>query len=292
MKVLDLFGGCGGFTLGFEQAGFDIIAVERNSKLFKTFMYNHRRAKLIRQDIFDVDPRQFRGINIVIGSPPCKAFTTANRFRNIEAGLKNIDIFLEFIEIIKPKFWIMENVPPLRRFLRKREIKDMIILNAADFGVPQVRKRLFTGTFPIPSPTHEENHITIRQVISDLIKLPVNQDAFQNHDCCKFDPNANYARFVGKWQGLKVLDLDKPFPTISCNHGNTNLIQVNNKLRKFSNRELARGQTFPDSFRFFGSVSDVCDMIGQAVPPLLAFLFAKMILNQMELGKIMRGRTK
>ena len=283
--MLDLFAGCGGFSLGFEQAGFNIIAIERNPTLFQTYIRNHSKAKLIKKDIFDVDPKQFQGIKTIIGSPPCKAFTTANRYKDVNLGLKNVDRYLKFIDVIDPEYWIMENVPGLQKYLGDMGFQKNIILNAADFGVPQVRKRLFAGTFPLITPTHEGNHVSIKETISDLINLPVNCNAVSNHDCCKFNPHANYARFVNKFQGLKILDLNKPFPTISCNHGNTNLIHVNNKLRKFSNRELARGQTFPDSFRFFGTISNVCDMIGQAVPPRLSFLFAEAIKNEIILKK-------
>ncbi|GAI30263.1 unnamed protein product [marine sediment metagenome] len=105
-------------------------------------------------------PEDFKNIEIIIGSPPCQEFSVANNNPNINKGMELIKEFLKWIEIINPKFWIMENVPQTTNYLKKR-IKDfnfhrILVLNSANYGVPQKRKRCFAGKYGVPIPTHSK----------------------------------------------------------------------------------------------------------------------------------------
>lgn len=200
MNAIDLFAGCGGLSKGFMDAGFDIIVgVDNDQAALNTFAKNHNgavamKADLSKQETFDEIKRIAgkREIDVVIAGPPCQGFSLT--------GPRNFDdernkLYLAVIEIVKqykPKAFIIENVPGmatlyegqikneiLRRFRSMGYNVDCKILCAADYGVPQNRKRLiFMGiradigspVFPEPMFT-PENYRTCRDAVSDLPSL-------------------------------------------------------------------------------------------------------------------------
>lgn len=162
MNILDLFCGCGGFSIGFTQAGFNVkYAIDNNSKVKETFEYNHPDTEFILSDIELLDPEDYKNVDIIIGSPPCQDFSKANNNPDPDRGMKLIFEYLKWIKIIEPKFWIMENVPSVVKYLKWRIIDFKIprikILNSVNYGVPQKRKRCFAGNYIIPTPTHSKN---------------------------------------------------------------------------------------------------------------------------------------
>ena len=196
-NVIDLFAGCGGLSQGFMDAGFNIlVGVDNDQAALNTFEKNHNGAKglnadLSKQETFDEIKRIAgkRQIDVIIAGPPCQGFSLS--------GPRNFDdernkLYLAVIEMVKqfnPKAFIIENVPGmatlyggqikeeiLRRFRNMGYNIDCNILCAADYGVPQIRKRLiFMGVrkdvgepdFPeimfLP-----ENYRTCREALSDL----------------------------------------------------------------------------------------------------------------------------
>ncbi len=197
MNAIDLFAGCGGLSKGFLDAGFNIIVgVDNDQAALNTFEKNHKGAKslnadLSKQETFDEIKRIAgnREIDVIIAGPPCQGFSLTGP-RNFDDNRNKL--YLAVIEMVKqynPKAFIIENVPGmatlyegkikdeiLRRFRKMGYNIDCKILCAADYGVPQNRKRLiFMGVrkdigkpkFPekqfIP-----ENYRTCRDAISDL----------------------------------------------------------------------------------------------------------------------------
>ena len=174
MKFIDLFAGCGGFTEGFQQAGFTpVFAVEWDKPAAATYAANFG-DHISTSDITKVKARGLPKADVVIGGPPCQGFSNL--------GTKNPKdprnfLWMEYLRIvaaIKPSFFVLENVP---RFLSSDQFSLFIdalqdgplknyelisgVLNAADFGVPQRRKRAIiigsrTASPTLPVPTHGE----------------------------------------------------------------------------------------------------------------------------------------
>jgi DNA (cytosine-5)-methyltransferase 1 len=204
-KVIDLFCGCGGLSLGFQFAGFDVVAGFDNwEPCIKTYSKNVAPG-------FKADLREVKGEDLlalagvtevdgIIGGPPCEGFSLANIKRSV-GDPRNMLIFhfARLVGSIRPTFFVMENVVGLlslgggmfcRELLRRfrklgYKIGEPYILNAADYGVPQMRKRvIFMGSlsrqlsrpkveyFPYPSITllgeRKERYVTAWEAISDL----------------------------------------------------------------------------------------------------------------------------
>jgi len=272
--VLDLFCGAGGFSLGFEQAGFTVKhAIDNNKLVQETFEYNHPNTEFNCADIKTLDPRDYKNCKVVIGGPPCVNFSVANNNPNPKKGMELVLEFFRFIEELKPKYWLMENVRGVMKHLKLLNfpIPRMQLFNCADYGVPQKRIRCFSGKYPIPPKTHAKvpqpdvfgnmchQWRTVWDAISDIILIEPNQDVkirdyqlrenflskheplelnkpsrlvttkddfaiLNNHDCYNFNQEKNNPKHLGKFQGLKILNLNEPSYTITDNHGNTNLI--------------------------------------------------------------------
>lgn len=198
-KVVDLFCGCGGLSKGLEMAGYKILlGVDNNEPALKTYAYNHKGSKVLCGDLSA--PEAFEEIDkligkekidVIVGGPPCQGFSLTGT-RNFDD--KRNSLYLAMIETVKrysPKAFLIENVPGMAT-LYNGEVKDEIIkrftnmgytmnaqiLCAADYGVPQIRKRLvFVGLkngekFDFPQPSHTpDNYITCEQAIGDLPSL-------------------------------------------------------------------------------------------------------------------------
>lgn len=165
MNIIDLFAGCGGLSLGFEMAGFNIpLAVEKDEWAAATYSHNHSETKVIRDDITQINDftnliAKSTIINGIIGGPPCQGFSlSGNRDKNDPRN----SLFMEFVRFVKyytPSFFVMENVSGILSMQTKTGdfVKDLILaefkeagynveifqLNAAEFGVPQTRIRVF-----------------------------------------------------------------------------------------------------------------------------------------------------
>lgn len=166
MNVIDLFAGCGGLSLGFEMSGFNIpIAIEKDEWASETYKKNHLRTKVITEDITKILdltsllPEGVTKIDGIIGGPPCQGFSlSGNRDKNDPRN----SLFMEFVRFVKhfkPSFFVMENVTGILSMKTKNgeSVKELIkeeftaagynleifTLNAAEFGVPQSRLRVF-----------------------------------------------------------------------------------------------------------------------------------------------------
>lgn len=200
--VVELFCGCGGTSLGFEMAGYEIVlGCDIHQFAIKTFKHNHPNAWTILGDIKKVNPVEVkqilgdRQIDVLIAGVPCQGFSLNNRKRH-EDDERNLlyKEFIKFIEILKPKAIVLENVSGMKStgtFVNDIEqdlsraanmsVKSQL-LSAADYGVPQKRNRLlFVGVqdnifdFNKIIKTHGEGtsqpYVTIKEAIGDLPSL-------------------------------------------------------------------------------------------------------------------------
>lgn len=195
--VIDLFSGCGGLSLGFQLTNkFEIkLAIDHDKKAVETLKFNHPKINVINQDIRTINLnniyKNFSSIDLIIGGPPCQGFSLAGK-REYEDERNNLFWdFINFVELFKPKMFVLENVPGLIS-LYKGKAKELIIkhmeklgyfvqykiLLASDYGVPQLRKRVFfvgniyNKKFTYPSPQLEETkYITCEMALSDLPPL-------------------------------------------------------------------------------------------------------------------------
>lgn len=196
--IIDLFAGCGGMSLGFEIAGYNsVVAVEKDDWASDTYAYNHPDTIIYRGDITQIENpaetfKEAQGICGIIGGPPCQGFSlSGNRDPKDPRNSLFMD-YMRFVESFQPKFFVMENVPGiLSAKTRKGEsVQNLIkieasnigynihqmVLNAAQYGVPQSRMRVFfigiRKDFPFdPSrlvPEEESGFISIADAISDL----------------------------------------------------------------------------------------------------------------------------
>lgn len=159
-RVLDFFCGAGGFSEGFKQAGFNIVAALDNCQnSLDSHKANHPETEYVCKDILTVKPKELAKYTaeVILGSPPCQQFSVANTNPDVTKGLELTNCFLDLIESLNPRFWIMENVPGVVKYVSSRIAKlggRIHLLNAVNYGTPQKRKRVFCGVFPFPYPSH------------------------------------------------------------------------------------------------------------------------------------------
>ncbi|WP_119182632.1 DNA cytosine methyltransferase [Exiguobacterium sp. OS-77] len=202
-KVIDLFSGVGGFSLGFEKAGFDIVlANEYDAEIAKSYMFNHPSTKMIIGDITDLDyEHEFSdyvgGIDVIVGGPPCQGFSQKGQRKTILDERNFLfQYFVKAVSYIQPKYFVMENVPNLftsEKGFFKNELENLFnelgydlsmgVMNASDYGVPQHRRRAIVigkkhGKPPLLPPKLGKS-VTIWDAISDLAYLSSGEGAEQ-----------------------------------------------------------------------------------------------------------------
>jgi len=205
LRVLDLFAGVGGMSLGFEQAGFDIIAaIEFDKSIAESMKKNHKNTKVFISDIKELDPKDIKKdigeIDVIVGGPPCQGFSLKGKRLGLDDE-RNF-LFREYIKYVKefkPKYFIIENVPGIMSSNNGYFVNEIDnafkklgykinygVLNAADFGVPQNRKRaIFIGTrmdkeILLPDKKlDDENKVTVWDAISDLAYLDSGEGEFE-----------------------------------------------------------------------------------------------------------------
>ncbi|WNS82197.1 DNA (cytosine-5-)-methyltransferase [Domibacillus sp. DTU_2020_1001157_1_SI_ALB_TIR_016] len=324
--VVSLFSGCGGLDLGF-RGDFTFLGnyYERNqfkiifaNDLFKQAVQTYEKnigKHIIKRDIEDLLENEVELVpteaDVVIGGFPCQDFSVAGKRQGIT--VKRGKLYLQMkkvIERIAPKVFVAENVEGLVNMengLILETIKSDLssiehngetvrynvthkLLHAADFGVPQIRKRVFIvgvrsdieEEFVFPEETHRENPITAQEALDDLWGQENNPDIFNHSQVskAKFYPGR-------RMQGNSQIKANAPSITIRAeHHGNieAHYRSLNEEdpsdmayWRRLTVRECARIQSFPDDFEFLGAASYTYKQVGNAVPPVLGWHLAKSV---------------
>lgn len=292
--VTSLFCGAGGIDLGLTQAGLDIIWANDNDKdSIETYKANFKAHEVVLDDITNVKSEDIPEADLVVGGFPCQGFSMANKYRHVDDSRNTL--YLEMLRIIKdkqPKWFIAENVRGILSIGKGAVIKKIIqdfedagysvkyqLVNMADHGVPQMRKRvLILGTrkdlmpeyeLTHPEPTHSQEGSLITQkwvsIGNALTELELIKDV---HDK---DIGSKYKFEVRDFSGHRMTDPNKPSPTILARgngKGGVNATPHPNGTRRLTVRESAWIQTFPANFVFVGSSGSRYRQIGNAVPVL------------------------
>jgi DNA (cytosine-5)-methyltransferase 1 len=273
-SAIDLFAGAGGLSLGLHNAGWNVVtAIEVDGWATATYQENFPNTNVMREDIRAIDFKQFQGIDLVAGGPPCQPFSVAGKQL---AQLDSRDMVPEFIRAVKeirPKAFLMENVPGLQtakhlyysqwvlcQFKKLGYSVYVDSLDAACYGVPQHRDRIFfvglpEGTrFTFPLPTHGlgtlQPYVTSRLVLADV----ANSEAL-NASASSDEPNTAIVTYAknpvlrpSPWAGMLVngggrpINLDKPSPIIPATAGGnrTHIVDFNGVLLEY-HRYLING---------------------------------------------------
>ncbi|MDE5997707.1 MAG: DNA cytosine methyltransferase [Muribaculaceae bacterium] len=201
-NVLDLFCGCGGLSRGFIDAGFNVVlGIDFDDVALKTFAENHGNATVMKLDLFDhaniqkiEELLKSKGtkIDVLVGGPPCQGFSLAGARKIDDSRNKLYQAMVKTASVLKPKVIVLENVPGITQLhgglVGEKIISDFSelgykmeykILYAPDYGVPQIRKRIFfvgllnsEEGFEFPTPTHTPDHyVTCEEAIGDLPAL-------------------------------------------------------------------------------------------------------------------------
>ena len=160
ITAVSLFTGAGGMDIGFENAGINVLcANELNKDACNTYATNHPEVKLIRGDLTEHmdELAPFKGVDLVFGGPPCQGFSVAGKMDPNDERSQLIWRFLDVVELLRPKAFVMENVKALAALekwepVRQRYMQRVAelgytcgywVLNSSEYGVPQNRERVF-----------------------------------------------------------------------------------------------------------------------------------------------------
>lgn len=252
LSVIDLFSGAGGLSRGFMDAGFNVrLGIDFDDAALKTFKANHGDADIMKLDLFNHDNLKFIteylkerkiSIDVLVGGPPCQGYSLAGpRDENDERNTL-YEAMVKLAKITKPKVVVLENVPGLLKLFEGKGADRIMsdfsalgynmknkILYAPEFGVPQIRKRVFFigvlpeyGNFEYPVPFLEkENFITCEDAICDLPSLesglgnevcPYTSEAITEYQKFMRNDSKDLHNHVGTQHEKKTIDLISMVP--------------------------------------------------------------------------------
>lgn len=323
LTYIDLFSGSGGFSLGFDNKGFqNIFSIDIEPSFCETYKYNFPNHNLIEKDICQLSDAEIKylkevdDVDVVIGGPPCQGFSIAGNI-----GRKFIDdprnkLFKEFVrvvKVIKPKFFVMENVARLYNHNKGGTRMEIIsdfeklgykveckILNSADYGVPQIRKRvIFIGTrfsqkIEFPKKTVEK-YLTVKEAIHNYPALSTGEESIiPNHVAMTHSSQMlekmSYISDGGNREEIplklrpksgdvrKYIRYKSDEPSV-CVTGDMRKIFHYEQNRALTVRELAKLQSYPDDFIFKGTKISQQQQVGNSVPPKMAEAIASAIIR-------------
>lgn len=219
MRVIDLFSGIGGLSEGFRELGFDVVvANEIDKEIAKSYSKNFPETFMINEDITKIDISsvfyKYKNSDVILGGPPCQGFSQKGKRLSLKDPRNYLfRYFAKVVEYVRPRFFVIENVPNLLTTSNgffKEEMNDifsnmgylvnMSVLNAADYGVPQNRKRAIiigtSGNKEVSFPLKNQYKVNTWDAISDLAFLNSGEGKFKQ--AYKFPAKTNYEKYLKK----------------------------------------------------------------------------------------------
>ena len=319
------------------MAGFEVaLGIELEPTFAETFQKTHPKAETICGDIREIsvkdilDATDHREISVVCGGPPCQGFSGAGRR---DKNDPRNSLFMDFVRVVgalKPKYFVMENVPGILNMKNAEDRKVIEIIReefnkigyyvewkkllAADYGVPQKRRRVIfigcpldsEGILPykpvnFPHPTHVEKITgngtldvglpSLQQWVGAGTVLLSKEEApaksFHSQKMIDgFRRRKERNKANGKGFGWQIIDPEKPCYTISARYwkdGSDALVKYSeNEVRMLTHGEAAAIQTFPSDYQFCGTKKEIWMQIGNAVPCLLAKAIAESLSTHLD----------
>lgn len=343
--ALDLFCGAGGFSLGLTEAGFEFIGAADNwSVATRSYEANFKHS-VITCDLIGKSGRELLAdlgasgsqVDLVVGGPPCQGFSIQRVGADVDCRNNLILEFARLVSELRPRLFLMENVPGLLGKRGKNLLAEFhsrmhdsgyhttqIALNAADFGVPQVRKRVLIAGWKFGQPEFALSFqpcVTQRTVLEAFAGLPEPPEDLTPHPSDSLHRRTrlsplNQKRIAlippgGGMQNLpkelrvnchqagadKIghryvygrLSPDKPAATITARFDSFTRGKFGHPVapRNITLREGARLQSFPDHFAFIGSQEEVAAQIGNAIPPRVSAKLGMVALDYIRMLKEM-----
>lgn len=296
MRVVDLFSGCGGLSLGFTMAGFDIVAAYDNWKVaLETYRLNfkHKATMLDLKDVeHSVEIIGQDKPDMIIGGPPCQDFSSAGK-RDENNGRGDLTVcYSEIVSRIRPRWFVMENVERILKTDKLQQAKaifrqagygmSQMVLDASLCGVPQKRKR-----FILIGAQGEEDGFMDGILTDNLAERPMTVADYLG-DSLGVE---YYYRHPRSYARRGIFSIHEPSPTIrGVNRPIPQGYQLKHNdpvksiegVRPLTTLERSYIQTFPKTFRFLGSKTEIEQMIGNAVPVNLGRYVALSIKQYME----------
>lgn len=320
--VIELFAGCGGMGLGFKKAGFRCVLANEWDKAACDTLRENITDRVLNCAIQEIE--EFPKADVVAGGPPCQGFSNLGERVPNDPRNQLWRHYFRCVEQVRPKVFVLENVPPLLKsaeYIELRRIAESLgytvegrVLNAADFGVPQTRKRAILigsrlGASSFPLPTHVDplkrnvlnQHLlpwrTVRDAIGHLPLIPTGRDwhigrnptpkSLERYRCVPAGgnrwnlpldlmPDCWKRKTKGGTDLFGRLWWDRPSVTIRTEFYKPEKGRYLHPVahRPITHLEAALLQSFPEDFKFCGNKIDVGIQIGNAVPPVLALAIA------------------
>jgi DNA (cytosine-5)-methyltransferase 1 len=284
-------------SLGFQKAGFKIgAAYEYWAPAAETYRQNFTDHPVFEIDLSAAKPSSLlknQDFDVIIGGPPCQDFSSAG---HRDESLGRADLTVKFMEIVvanRPKAFVMENVPRIKKSHLLAKVKEMalkagysleeVVLDASLCGVPQARKRYFLMGFQWDTKQRlvsrlesklSSEPMTVRDYFGDT--LP-----FEHY----FRVPRTYKRrgiFSVDEPSMTIRGVDRPVPKGYPGHPGDST-PLSPQIRTLTTNERAQIQTFPSDFQFTGSKTVVNQMVGNAVPVNLAKFVAQVLIEELEL---------
>lgn len=290
MKTIDLFAGCGGLSLGFQNAGYEVKAafdVWKSAIEVYRANFSHRVFDLDLSQDFDLDILKQFSPQIIIGGAPCQDFSSAGK-RDETLGRADLTLNLaKIIAAIQPEWFVMENVSRIEKSRILVETKEILknagygltakLLDASFYGVPQTRKRFFLIGHLNSADNFLDDYLEAKRTanplsVSDYFGEELDTEFYYRH------PRSYQRRGIYSTcePSPTVRGVNRPIPKTYVRHPQ-DACAPDEKVRPLTTLERSYLQTFPKDFKFFGNKSDLEQMIGNAVPVKLAECVANCI---------------